>query len=328
MMHLAIHDALNTIDRRFRPYVLDMPGPSGASAEAAVATAAHDVLVSDLKQLVPVFYQIPDYPGMHQCQRWQSCHRLCRGARRHPGRCPKDAGYGDRACGGGRHPGPGVADGADTLILDFGYPQGTEPGAYRFTPEAPFAFLPGWGKVTPFGLHDSAQFRPGPPYAVTSPKYTADFNEVKSLGARDSSTRTADQTQIARFWLESSPLQWNRIARTASATVGLDMWENARLFALLNVALADGYIGSWETKYHYNYWRPETAIQTAATDGNPDTVLDEDEDWIPLEPTPGIPDYDSGHSVQGGAGSTGAEAVLRDGQVQFQHLQHDPTGRQ
>jgi hypothetical protein len=194
-----------------------------------------------------------------------------------------------------------VADGADTLLVDFAYPQGTEPGAYRSPPGAPFAFSPGWGKVTPFGLHDSAQFRPGPPYAVTSPKYTADFNEVKSLGALNNSTRTPDQTEIARFWLESSPLQWNRIARTTSAAAGLDMWKNARLFALLNMALADGYIGSWETKYHYNYWRPETAIQLAENDGNPDTVPDAA--WAPLEPTPPLPDYDSAHSVQGGAGS-------------------------
>ena len=324
MMHLAIHDALNTIDRRFRPYVLDMHGPSGASAEAAVATAAHDVLVSDLKQLVPVFNQIPDIQACINASVGSLATDYAAALADIPDGAPKTQGMVIGHAAAAVILALRVADGADTLLLDFGYPQGTEPGAYRFTPEAPFAFLPGWGKVTPFGLHDSAQFRPGPPYAVTSPKYTADFNEVKSLGVRDYSTRTADQTQIARFWLESSPLQWNRIARTASATVGLDMWENARLFALLNVALADGYIGSWETKYHYNYWRPETAIRTAATDGNPDTSAVRG--WEPLEPTPGIPDYDSGHSVQGGAGCTGAEAVLRDGQVQFQHLQHDPGG--
>ena len=126
-------------------------------------------------------------------------------------------------------------------------------------------------------LNDSSQFRPGPPYAVTSKKYTADFNEVKALGGDDITTpsaRTAEQTEIALFWVESSPLQWNRIARTVSGAKGLDMWENARLFGLLNMALADGYIGSFETKYHYNYWRPVTAIQTADTDGNPSTSAD------------------------------------------------------
>jgi hypothetical protein len=93
------------------------------------------------------------------------------------------------------------------------------------------------------------------------------------------------------------------------------MWENARLFALLNMALADGYIGSWETKYHYNYWRPETAIRTAETDGNPDTIADPM--WEPLEPTPGIPDYDSGHSVQGGAGAQVLKRFFETDEVSF-----------
>jgi hypothetical protein len=115
--------------------------------------------------------------------------------------------------------------------------------------------------------------------------------------------------------VESSPLQWNRIARTVSASAGLDLWENARLFALLNMALADGYIGSWETKYHYNYWRPETAIQTAETDGNPDTIADPD--WKPLEPTPGLPDYDSAHSVEGGAGAQVLKRVFETEDVSF-----------
>src|SRR5262249_17757232 len=136
-----------------------------------------------------------------------------------------------------------VADSADTPLVDFAYPQGTNPGEYRFTPGFDFAFVPGWGDVTPFILHDSAQFQPGPPYAVTSRKYTTDFNEVKNLGAKTGSTRTVEQTQIAHFWIESSPLQWNRIARIVSAATELDLWENARLFGLLNMALADGYIG-------------------------------------------------------------------------------------
>jgi hypothetical protein len=116
-------------------------------------------------------------------------------------------------------------------------------------------------------LRDSAQFRPGPPYDVTSKKYTADFNEIKSLGAKGSRTQTNEQTQIAHFWVESSPLQWNRIARTVSEAAGFGVWANTRLFALLNMALADGYIGSLEAKYFYNYWRPVTAIRLADTDG-------------------------------------------------------------
>jgi hypothetical protein len=169
-------------------------------------------------------------------------------------------------------------------------------------------FAPGWGSVTPFVLRDSSQFRPGPPDAVTSRKYTADFAEIKRLGGDGITTpsaRSAEQTEIALFWVESSPLQWNRIARTVSTDERLDLWEQARLFGLLNMALADGYVGSFDTKYHYNYWRPVTAIQTADTDGNPNTSADRT--WTPLVTTPPIPDYDSAHSVQGGA----AAAVLK-----------------
>ena len=172
----------------------------------------------------------------------------------------------------------------------------------------PVAFGPRLGEAVPFVLNAGSQFRPGPPHAVTDRRYTADFNEIKRLGSDGvsaPSARTPDQTQIALFWIESSPLQWNRIARTASARTGLDAWEEARLFALLNLALTDGYIGTFETKYHYDYWRPVTAIRLAATDGNRDTSADPA--WTPLRETPPIPDYDSGHAVQGAT----AAAVLQ-----------------
>jgi hypothetical protein len=198
-----------------------------------------------------------------------------------------------------------ATDGADTVnMVDSAYPQGTDPGVYRFTPGFTFAFAPGWADVTPFVLRDAEQFRPEPPDPVTSSDYTADFREVKRLGGDDITTpsaRTAEQTQVGLFWLESSPLMWNRIARTVAAQRGIGMWRAARLFGLLNMALADGYIGTFDTKYFYNYWRPVTAIQAAATDGNPNTFADPT--WTPLAPTPPIPDYDSGHSVEGGAGA-------------------------
>jgi hypothetical protein len=148
-------------------------------------------------------------------------------------------------------------------------------------------------------LQDNGQFRPGPPYAVTEPRYTADFNEVKSLGGDGVATpsgRTVDQTEIALFWYESSPLKWSRIARTVSISRGLNLWENARLFGLLNMALADGYIAMAASKNHYNYWRPVTAIQTGG--GSSDTTGDKA--WTPLRPTPPDQDYPSGHSIEGG----------------------------
>jgi hypothetical protein len=176
-----------------------------------------------------------------------------------------------------------------------------------------------WENVIPFVLKDSSQFRPGPPYAVTKKKYTADFNEMKSLGGDGVTTpsaRTADQTEIALFWWESSPLKWNRIARTVSADQGLDLWENARLFGLLNIALADGYIAMVDSKNHYNYWRPITAIRTADTDGNPDTTGDPT--WTSLRPTPPDQDYVSGHAIEGGAAAEVLKRFFGTDQISFQ----------
>jgi len=305
MTHVAVHDALNAIDHRFRPYAFDARARRGTSPDAAVAAAAHDVLVPGLRELsayavpacidagvasveadyVAALAAVPDGPAE------------ARGVAL--GRAAAAAIRGLRA----------TDRLTELLVPDFAFPQGSAPGEYRFTPGTPLAFGPMLGEAQPFVLNDGAQFRPGPPHAVTDKRYTADFNEVKRLGGDGVTTpsaRTPDQTQIALFWVESSPLQWNRIARTASRHAGLDLWENARLFALLNMALTDGYIGSFETKYHYLYWRPVTAIQTAASDGNPETVADLT--WTPLHaPTPPIPDYDSGHAVQGGT----AAAVLQ-----------------
>ena len=129
------------------------------------------------------------------------------------------------------------------------------------------------------------------------------------------SVRTPDQTQFGLFWIESSPLTWNRIARNVSANRGLDLWENARLFGLLNLAVADGYIGHFDTKYHYNFWRPVTAVHLADSDGNPDTVGDPT--WTPLQQNYPTPDYDSGHSIAGGAASQALEEFFGTDNIGF-----------
>ena len=303
MTHVAIHDALNAIDRRSEPYAYDAHAQRGASPDAAVAAAARDVLVPVLGQLQAPFPQACIDAGVASVESDYAAalDRIPDGLRK------------GRGLAVGRAAAAAVltlrsGDGADTTLLDFGFSQGTAPGEWIFTPDRPFAFAPGWAHVTPFVLDDATQFRPGPPHALDSPEYAADLNEVKTLGGdgiTTPSTRTPEQTEIALFWLESSPLQWNRIARTLSASRRLDPWESARLFGLLNMALADGYIGSFDTKYHYRYWRPVTAIRAADSDGNPDTSADPT--WTPLVTTPPIPDYDSAHAVQGGA----AAAVFR-----------------
>ncbi len=210
-------------------------------------------------------------------------------------------------------------DGYDTPLIDPNYQEGTAPGEYRYTPGTPFAGAPHLGEdLIPFALRDGSQFRPGPPLRLTSRAYAADVNEVQRLGGDDVTTpsaRTDDQTEIALFWVESSPLQWNRIARTVSTAEGLDLWENARLFGLLNMALTDGYIGTFETKYHYRFWRPVTAIRLADIDGNPATIADPT--WTPLRQTPAIPDYDSGHAVEGGAGAQVLRRFFHTDQMRF-----------
>ena len=305
MAHIAIHDAVNAIDRRSRPYVYDARARRGTSVDAAVAAAARDVLIPvlpELSALVPpkcitdaIASVEADYDAALDAVR--DGPAKARGVML--GQAAAAAILALRAGDQAR----------ELLVGDPNYVEGTAPGEYRFTPGTPFAFAPDLGELRPFALTRGSQFRPGPPHALTDKRYTADFNEIKHLGGDDVETpsdRTADQTEIALFWLESSPLQWNRIARTVAASTGLDVWEKARLFGLLNIALADGYIGTFETKYHYAYWRPVTAIRLAATDGNPRTLADPT--WTPLRETPAIPDYDSGHAVEGGAGAT----VLRE----------------
>ena len=137
------------------------------------------------------------------------------------------------------------------------------PGAYQFTPPFDFAAFVNWGAVKPFAIGSGHQFRAAAPFALTDPGYTADFNEVKSLGEAGSTTRTADQTQIARFWLENTPMSWQRIAMKLAAGKRLDGWDQMRLDALLQVAEADAYVAAFDTKYFYSFCRPITAIRQA-----------------------------------------------------------------
>ena len=207
-------------------------------------------------------------------------------------------------------------------------PAGDAPGEYKFTPGTPFAFAPRWGEVTPFVLRDSSQFRAGPPFPVGEQRYAEDFNEVKSLGGDGVTTpsaRTAEQTEIGLFWIESSPLAWNRIARQISARANLDLHENARLFGLLNMALADGYIGSWEGKYHYKFWRPITAIREADTDGNPDTFSRSGLDAPGIHLSHARPRL--GPQRRGRRGGRGPQTVLWHRPRSLQELQHDAAGR-
>ena len=315
MMHIAIHDALNAIDRRSRPYAFDAQANAGASADAAVAAAARFVLV-------PLISQLP--LELHA----QSCidagvasvlEAYTTALDAIPDGEPKTQGIAVGRAAAAAILNLRAADGAVGPFLNFDCPQDTEPGEYQCTPGTPFIAFEVWANVTPFVLHHSSQFRPGPPYAVDRKKYTDDFNEVKSHGGNGVTTpseRSDEETEIALFWYESSPLKWNRIARTVSTNRGFGVWENARLFGLLNMALADGYIAMSDTKNHYNYWRPVTAIREGDTDGNPDTVGDPA--WTPLRGTPPNQDYASGHSIEGGAGAEVLKQVFGTDSISFE----------
>ena len=314
-MHVAIHDALNAIDRRSRPYVFDGGPNPGASPDAAVAAAARDVLVALIAQLpLELFTQSCIDAGIGSVE---TDYDAALGAL--PDDQAKVQGIAVGQAAAAAILALRATDGAVGPFLNFACPQNTDPGEYQCTPGTPFIAFEVWANVTPFVLKDSSQFRPGPPYAVDRKKYTADYNEVKALGGDGITTpslRTADQTEIALFWYESSPLKWNRIARTISADRGLDLWENARLFGLLNIALADGYIAMANSKNHYNYWRPVTAIQNGDTDGNPNTTGDPA--WTPLRPTPPNQDYASGHSIEGGAAAEVLKQFFGTDAVSFQ----------
>ena len=199
-------------------------------------------------------------------------------------------------------------DGSSQIV---DYTPGSQPGQWR--PTLSFggivrpALAPHWGQVTPFAVTSGSQFRPPPPPALGSTRYAFEVNRVKAVGAADSTLRTAEQTEIARFWgygpgSATPPGHWNEIAQAVIRDRGTTLEENARLFALLNIALADAAIVCWEGKYLYNFWRPITAIQEADTDGNP--LTEADPGWMPLLPTPPFPEYTSGHSTFSGAAAT------------------------
>ncbi len=297
MAQLAVHDALNAIHRRAASYGPTFTAARSADPRAAVAAAAHDTLVSAIAEIQAPVPQACRDAGVASVEGFyrDQLARLPGGPAQRTGLA-----VGQRAAAGIIALRRG--DGADTALVDADFRQGDTPGAWRFTPGFPFAFAPEWGRVKPFALTSAGQFRTPGPLRLTSARYARDLNEVKALGGDGVTTptrRSPEQTEIALYWLESSPTLWNRVARQLAASRRLDGWQQARLLGQLNMALADGYVATFTTKYRELFWRPVTAIREAGTDQNPWTSPDET--WTPLRPTPPIPDHDSGHSVEGGA---------------------------
>ncbi|WP_217385551.1 Ig-like domain-containing protein [Dolichospermum sp. UHCC 0259] len=284
----AVFDAINSITGTYENYHFTGTAPTGASPEAAAASAAHQVLVN-------LYPQQKDY---FDNALTASLAEITDGTAE------------DNGVTFGRTVADNIlslrsADGATNTVT---YTPGTHPGQWQPTaPEFAPGLLPQWGQVTPFGLTSGNQFRPDGVPALNSADYTIEFNQVKDLGSINSTTRTTEQTEIAQFWADGSgtftpPGHWNQIAQNVAAEKSNSLVDNARLFALLDISLADAGIAAWDAKYHYDFWRPITAIQNADSDGNPNTIADAN--WTPLLTTPPFPEYVSGHSTFSGAAET------------------------
>jgi hypothetical protein len=280
MMHLAQHDALNDIERRFERYIGEKRRGSvlkpNASGAAAAAQAAHDVLLS----------QYPQDQQRSDALLAGQLARIADGTAKETGRD-----LGRRAAASILAARTG--DGIDTAGT---YTFATGAGTYQTTPDwKGFVAWPALGVAKPFALRSGNQFRPAPPPPLASAEYASAFEEVKRSGALDSTVRTADQTAYAVWWMEFAEGSVNRLARKLAADAQLDLWDAARMFALLNTSLIDSYIAVWDAKFHFNHWRPYTAIRAAQDDGNPRTAPDAQ--WQPLRPAPPFPDHVSAHAA-------------------------------
>ena len=315
MAHAAIHDALNTIDPRFERYAFRGDVAPGAVPEAAVAAALHDVLVA----VVPLFgtpAQRANALAIAEADYAAALASIPDGADKTAG---VDVGQDAAAAIVALRTGDGLAfiNPPYTPIAAPGFwqptpnPSPASPAGVSFMP----AILPGWGNLSPFTLMTGSQFRPDPPPAVDSDEYAAEYDEVKAVGEQFSATRTSEQSEIALFWYENSQLGWNRIARTIAASRAIDLWEQARLLALVNFGLADGFIAGWNARYAYNRWRPVTAIRMGDADGNAATSADPN--WNTYLNTPAIPDYPSTHSVLGAAAAEVIERFFDDDAIAF-----------
>ena len=294
MMHLAMHDAANAARPRFGRYA-SVEVDTIADPAIAAVTAAHDVLAS----LVP---------GQRPLLKANLDKSLF------------EAGSAPAAASGAAL-GKRVAAAVLQKRLNDGsgvktaYQEGSKPGEYRFTPGFTFAFHPHWRTVHPFALTSPSQFRSAPPPALTSAAYAADLNEVKRVGGKSSTERTLDQTNYASFWYEFSDIGWNRVARSVARESKQDLWQRARTFALVNAVLADAYIAGWDSKFHYNLWRPVTAIRLADSDGN--AATSPDAAFETLLASPPVQDYPSTHSALGAAAATVLAGTFGSDRVRF-----------
>lgn len=288
MIHAAVFDAVNGIEQQYTPYHVRVAGPPNASTTVAASAAAREILATI-------------YPDRTKMFETQYAHIL--------ENVPKDTEAYTQTETYGRHVATNILewrheDGSDNKI-----PYQTEAGIGLWEPTFPYflpALLPQWESVDTFVIDDVTTIRPPGPPALNTPQYAAELNEVKALGKKYSDVRTPEQTEIAHFWEDgrgtyTPPGHWNTIAQDLARKYNVSPLNTARLFLILNAAMADAGIASWDAKFHYDLWRPVVAIQNADQDNNPETHLDRT--WQPLLETPPFPEYTSGHSTFSGAAS-------------------------
>ncbi|HYO82450.1 MAG TPA: vanadium-dependent haloperoxidase, partial [Bryobacteraceae bacterium] len=280
ILQASVHDAINAVNLRFEPYTPGLLRAPRASADAAVAAASREVLLALL----------PDRGAFVNEAYERALAGVADGPAKTGGIATGQAAA--RATLARRH-GDGSENGSQPV-----YAPRPGPGEYQFTPPFNFAAQPGWGRVKPFVV-DLKEHELDGPLPLSSRQYARDLEYVKEIGHIASRTRTPEQAEIAKFWYEDSTLGWNRIANIAVRERRLDPWSAARVLALVNFALADGFIAGFEAKYRFRFWRPETAIQQAGADGN--SLTEPDPAWRPFLITPPVPDYPSTHTVLGWA---------------------------
>jgi hypothetical protein len=290
MVHVAVFDAVNALDARYEPYALDVRRPVNGSADAAAASAAYTVLTGLFPARRAVLAEA--YAT--------ALARVHDGASKHAGiELGERAG---RACLERR--------GDDGAGAAGRYAPHTSAGVYVPTSLPVSSEWPG---VEPWTMRSPAQFRPAPPPDLTSDVWARDFAEVKGLGAKDSVTRSAAQTETARFWSITGPVGWNSVVRSLATSRPMAAVERARLFALANVVAMDSFVAVFDAKYAYGFWRPITAIRRAELDGN--AATEPMVEWLPLIDTPLHPEYPCAHCISAAAVGAVLEAGFGTAEV-------------
>jgi hypothetical protein len=287
ILHVAMFEAVNAVERRYAPYKLNLTADRNTSKEAAAAAAGYDILLS----------LYPDQKADLDAALAKSLAGIPEGESKEKGLA-----LGKKAA-------------ADTIALrandgatiQESYRPVTRPGVYIPTATVISSTV---GAMTPWVMTSASQFRPAAPPALDSETWTRDLDEIRELGARNSTKRTAEQTTIGRFWFPTGARSYNPIVHQVAKAKQLDLLDSARLFALVSMAGIDAYIAVFDAKFHYNFWRPITAIRNADQTGNPATPRDAS--WLPLGDTPMHPEYPCAHCITSGAVSTVLQAVVGD----------------